>query len=197
MKRLLALCGLAMATLALAPSDASAQQSFRMRLQTAVPAAADEFKMLQKFSQRVDAMTGGRLKVEVLPDGAVVGAFEILDAVDKGLVESGFAWTHYWSGKHPAAMLFGSPSGGSGLGMDQMAWVSWFLDGGGKELYREMWDDHMKMNVVGFMLQPVGPEALGWFKKPINSMADFRKMRFRSPPGIPGYPSATRGGKRR
>lgn len=171
---------------ALVPGAVQAQQSFKMRLQTAVPAAADEFKMLGKFSQRVDAMTNGRLKIEVLPDGAVVGAFEILDAVDKGLVESGFAWTHYWSGKHPAAMLFGSPSGGSGLGMDQLAWVSWFLEGGGKELYREMWDQHMKMNVVGFMVQPVGPEALGWFKEPINSMADLRKRRFRTPPGIPG-----------
>ena len=186
MKRFLAVCGFAIATLALAPGDVSAQQSFRMRLQTAVPAAADEFKMLQKFSQRVDAMTAGRLKIEVLPDGAVVGAFEILDAVDKGLVESGFAWTHYWSGKHPAAMLFGSPSGGSGLGMDQMAWVSWFLEGGGKELYRELWDQHLKMNVVGFMVQPVGPEALGWFKEPIKNMDDLRKRRFRTPPGIPG-----------
>jgi TRAP-type mannitol/chloroaromatic compound transport system substrate-binding protein len=179
-------CGIAVAMLAAAPRDASAQQSFKMRLQTAVPAAADEFKMLQKFSQRVDAMTAGRLKIEVLPDGAVVGAFEILDAVDKGLVESGFAWTHYWSGKHPAAMLFGSPSGGSGLGMDQMAWVSWFLEGGGKELYRELFDEHLKVNVVGFIVQPVGPEALGWFKQPIKNMDDLRKRRFRTPPGIPG-----------
>jgi len=170
----------------LLPGLAAAQQSFRMRLQTAVPAAADEFKMLQKFSQRVDAMTNGRLKIEVLPDGAVVGAFEILDAVDKGLVESGFAWTHYWSGKHPAAMLFGSPSGGSGLGMDQLAWVSWYLDGGGKELYRELFEQHLKVNVVGFIVQPVGPEALGWFKEPIRSLDDLRKKRFRTPPGIPG-----------
>jgi TRAP-type mannitol/chloroaromatic compound transport system substrate-binding protein len=172
--------------LALSPSPAWSQQSARMRLQTAVPAAADEFKMLQKFAQRVDAMTNGRLKIEVLPDGAVVGAFEILDAVDKGLVDSGFAWTHYWSGKHPAAMLFGSPSGGSGLGMDQMAWVSWYLEGGGKELYRELFDEHLKVNVVGFMVQPVGPEALGWFKQPIRSLADLQKRRFRTPPGIPG-----------
>jgi TRAP-type mannitol/chloroaromatic compound transport system substrate-binding protein len=189
MKRLPVLvagASIAAAVLLAAPSEAWSQQGHRMRLQTAVPAAADEFKMLQKFSQRVDAMTGGRLKVEVLPDGAVVGAFEILDAVDKGLVESGFAWTHYWSGKHPAAMLFGSPSGGSGLGMDQMAWVSWYLDGGGKELYKELFDQHLKMNVVGFIVQPVGPEALGWFKEPIHSLADLRKKRFRTPPGIPG-----------
>ena len=189
MKRLPVLvagASIAAAALLAAPSEAWSQQSHRMRLQTAVPAAADEFKMLQKFSQRVDAMTGGRLKIEVLPDGAVVGAFEILDAVDKGLVESGFAWTHYWSGKHPAAMLFGSPSGGSGLGMDQMAWVSWYLDGGGKELYKELFDQHLKVNVVGFIVQPVGPEALGWFKEPINSLADLRRKRFRTPPGIPG-----------
>ncbi|MFY9317567.1 MAG: TRAP transporter substrate-binding protein [Burkholderiales bacterium] len=185
MKRLFAVCAAAVAAFAFAPVPAFAQ-STKMRLQTAVPAAADEFKMLQKFSQRVDAMTGGRLKIEVLADGAVVGAFEILDAVDKGLVESGFAWTHYWSGKQAAAMLFGSPSGGSGLGMDQMAWISWFMDGGGKELYKELFEQHLKVNAVAFVVQPVGPEALGWFKEPINSMADLRKRRFRTPPGIPG-----------
>jgi TRAP-type mannitol/chloroaromatic compound transport system substrate-binding protein len=185
MKALSALTAALACAMFIAVPDAAAQ-STRMRLQTAVPAAADEFKMLQKFSQRVDAMTNGRLKIEVLPDGAVVGAFEILDAVDKGLVDSGFAWTHYWSGKHPAAMLFGSPSGGSGVGMDQLAWVSWFLEGGGKELYRELFDQHLKVNVVGFIVQPVGPEALGWFKEPIRNMADLQKRRFRTPPGIPG-----------
>ena len=185
MKALSAWALAAVAALAV-PTEAWSQQSFRMRLQTAVPAAADEFKMLQKLSQRVDAMTAGRLKMEVLPDGAVVGAFEILDAVDKGLVESGFAWTHYWSGKHPAAMLFGSPSGGSGVGMDQLAWVSWYLDGGGKQLYQELFDQHLKVNAVGFIVQPVGPEALGWFKEPIRSLDDLRKKRFRTPPGIPG-----------
>ena len=69
--------------------------------------------------------------------------------------------------------------------MDNFAWVSWFLYGGGKQLYDQLWKE-MKVNVKGFILQPVGPEALGWFKKPINSMADFRKLRFRTPPGIPG-----------
>jgi TRAP-type mannitol/chloroaromatic compound transport system substrate-binding protein len=185
MKRLIAICAFTLGLFALA-GNAIAQQSFKMRLQTAVPAAADEFKMLKMFATRVDLMTGGRLKIDVLPDGAVVGAFEILDAVDKGLVESGFAWTHYWSGKAPAAMLFGSPSGGSGLGMDQMAWISWFLNGGGKELYKELFEQHLKVNAVAFVVQPVGPEALGWFKQPIKSMEDFKKRRFRTPPGIPG-----------
>jgi TRAP-type mannitol/chloroaromatic compound transport system substrate-binding protein len=171
---------------ALLAAPAHAQQSTRIRMQMAVPTAADEFKMVQKLVQRIDLMTNGRLKIELLPDGAVVGAFEILDAVDKGLVESGFAWSHYWSGKHAAGMLFGSPSGGAGLGLDQLAFVSWYTEAGGKELHREWFDQHLKVNVVGLMIQPVGPEALGWFKEPIRNLDDLRKRRFRTPPGIPG-----------
>ena len=131
------------------------------------------------------ALTDGEVNIEILPAGAVVGVQETLDAVDAGLIEGGFAWTHYWSGKHPAAMLFGSPVAGAGVGMDNLAFISWFLNAGGKELYSQLWDE-MGMNVVGFMLQPNGPEALGWFKEPIETMADFRKYRFRTPPGIPG-----------
>ena len=69
--------------------------------------------------------------------------------------------------------------------MDNIAWVSWYMFGGGKELYDRLWDE-MGVNVKGLMLQPVGPEALGWFKEPINSLDDFRKYRYRAPPGIPG-----------
>jgi TRAP-type mannitol/chloroaromatic compound transport system substrate-binding protein len=156
-----------------------------IRVQSVISAAADEVVMLRDFADDVTALTGGEVKFEILPAGAVVGVAETLDAVDSGLIEAGFAWTHYWSGKHPAAMLFGSPVAGAGVGIDNIAFLSWFQYGGGKELYDELWDE-MGMNVKGFMLQPVGPEALGWFKEPINSMADFRKYRFRTPPGIPG-----------
>ena len=121
----------------------------------------------------------------MLPAGAVVGVNETLDAVDAGLIEAGFAWTHYWSGKHPAATLFGSPAAGAGVGLDNLAHISWYLYGGGRELYEQLWDE-MGVNVVGFMLQPVGPEALGWFKEPITSLADMQGLRFRTPPGIPG-----------
>jgi TRAP-type mannitol/chloroaromatic compound transport system substrate-binding protein len=150
-----------------------------------IPAKADEVFMLNQFAEDVAALTDGEVKIEVLPAGAVVGVRETLDAVDKGLIEGGFAWTHYWSGKHPAAMLFGSPVAGAGVGIDNIAFVSWFLYGGGQALYDQLWDE-MGVNVKGLMLQPVGPEALGWFKEPIASMDDFRKYRFRTPPGIPG-----------
>ena len=75
---------------------ALAQQ--KVRMQTAVPSASIYFKLLKRYSDRVDKMSNGRVKIEVLPDGAIVPAFEILDAVDKGIVEAGYAWTHYWSG---------------------------------------------------------------------------------------------------
>jgi len=160
-------------------------KTVKIRVQCAIPSSADEVVMLNDFGRNVKELTNGTVIIEALPAGAIVGVPEILDAVNKGLIEAGLAWTHYWSGKHPAAMLFGSPTAGAGLGLDNISWVSWYLYGGGKPLYDQLWKE-MNMNIKGFMLQPVGPEALGWFKKPIESMDDFRKYRFRTPPGIPG-----------
>ncbi len=157
----------------------------KIRVQSVIPAKADEVTMLRDFADNVRALTQGEVEIEVLPAGSVVGVKETLDAVDKGLIEGGFAWTHYWSGKHPAATLFGSPTAGAGLGLDNISWISWYMFGGGRDLYNQLWDE-MGVNVKGLMLQPVGPEALGWFKEPIKSMDDFRKYRYRAPPGIPG-----------
>jgi TRAP-type mannitol/chloroaromatic compound transport system substrate-binding protein len=162
-----------------------AYSEVKIRVQSVLPTKADEIVMVKDFAANVAKLTNGEVQIEVLPDGAIVSGRDILDAVDKGLVEAGFAWTHYWSGKHPAAMLFGSPVAGAGVGIDNIAFLSWFMYGGGRELYNQLWDE-MQMNIHGVMLQPVGPEALGWFKQPINSMEDFRKYRFRTPPGIPG-----------
>ncbi len=160
-------------------------ETIKIRVQSVLPTKADEIVMVKDFANNVATLTNGEVQIEVLPDGAIVSGRDILNAVDKGLVEAGFAWTHYWSGQHPAAMLFGSPVAGAGVGIDNIAFISWFMNGGGRELYNQLWDE-MGVNVHGLMLQPVGPEALGWFKEPINSMDDFRKYRFRTPPGIPG-----------
>ena len=162
-----------------------AQAATTIEVQSVLPDKSDEIVMVKDFAQTVSDLTDGEVTIEVLPNNAVVPGTEILDAVDKGLLDGGFAWTHYWSGKHPAAMLFGSPVAGAGVGIDNLAFLSWFQYGGGKELYERLWDE-MGVNVKGLMLQPVGPEALGWFKEPIESMDDFKKLRFRAPPGIPG-----------
>lgn len=190
MKQLVRKLGVALACasvfgLAVPTAAVAADPKIKIRIQSVIPTTADEITMLKDFASDVAALTDNTITMEVLPAGAVVAVADTLDAVDKGLIEGGFAWTHYWSGKHPAATLFGSPSAGSGVGLDNLAWLSWYQYGGGQALYDQLWKE-MKMNIKGVMLQPVGPEALGWFKEPIKSMADFRKLRFRTPPGIPG-----------
>src|SRR6056300_310439 len=170
---------------ALAMTTTAAMAEKVLRIQSVLPNTADEVYMLQEFGKDVAALTNGSLTIEVLPAGAVVGPRDVMDAVDAGLVEGGFAWTHYWGGKHVAANLFGAPVADAGVGLDNIAFLSWFQYGGGKELYDRLWDE-MGVNVKGFMLQPVGPEALGWFPEPIASMDDFRKLRFRAPPGMVG-----------
>ena len=174
---------LAVAGLTIA-AGASAQQ--KVRIQTAVPSASIYFELMKRYADRVDRMTAGKLKIDVLPDGAVVPAFEILDAVDKGIVEGGFAWSHYWSGKHPAAGLFSNPMAGAGAGLDQVSHMAWLAEGGGQALYEKLYNDILKVKVVGMMVQPMGPDPLGWFKQPIASVEDFKKMKYRSPPGVTG-----------
>lgn len=180
----LGLGALAVSLPALSPSAWA--QGQKIRMQTAVPSASIYFELLKKYGERVDKMSNGRVKIEVLPDGAVVPAFEILDAVDKGVVEAGYAWTHYWSGKHPAAGLFSNPMAGAGVGLDQLSHVAWLTEGGGYALLRRFYSDIIKVNIEPLMVQPMGPDPLGWFKNPISSVADFKKLKYRSPPGITG-----------
>lgn len=159
---------------------------FNLKMQTAVSGTGSHAELLKRFANNVERMSGGEIKIEVLPSGAVVGAQEIADAVSKGLVDMGMAWTHYWTGKHPAAGLFSSPLSGAGTGLDQMGHLAWMMQGGGQELYNELYQEVIGLDVVAFQVAPDGPEALGWFKKPIETMDEFAKLKFRSPPGLPG-----------
>jgi TRAP-type mannitol/chloroaromatic compound transport system substrate-binding protein len=172
--------------LSMAGTAAHAQQVTRLKVQTAVPTASIYFDLMKKFGERVDRMSNGRIKMEILPDGAVVNAFEILDAVDKGVVDAGFAWTHYWSGKNSAAALFSNPAAGAGTGMDQMSHMAWLMQGNGNALYEKLYAEGLKVNIKPFMLQPMGPDPFGWFKTPIKSIDDMKKMKYRSPPGLTG-----------
>ncbi len=183
LRRLLSICLMALAVCA-GTMSAWAQQ--KVRMQTAVPSASIYFELLKRYADRVDKMSNGRLKIEVLPDGAIVPAFEILDAVDKGIVEGGYAWTHYWSGKNPTAGLFSNPMAGAGAGLDQISHVAWLLEGGGNQLLEKFYADILKLKVVPQMVQPMGPDPLGWFKRPIKDVADFKTFKYRSPPGITG-----------
>ena len=184
-RKFLAGAGLAAGT-ALAPAVARAQaKEIRWKLQSANPAGTPHMVLLGKLSANIDKMSAGRLKIEVLPSGAIVKPNEILDAVSKGVLDSGQWWTHYATGKHPAGGLFSSPLGGSGTGLDQPNHLAWYMVGGGRALYLEYYQQVLKADVMPFIYAPDGPEAFGWFKKPPKSVAEFVKLRFRISSGLP------------
>ena len=96
-----------------------------MRIQAAVPSGAMSFEMLQRFGKRVEVMSGGRLQVQVLGAGAIVPSPRILDSVDRGVLEAGFAWPQYWAGKHPATALFSNTPIWPMAGLDEMTHFAW------------------------------------------------------------------------
>ena len=123
----------------------------------------NEFAM--EFVNRVNAMSGGRLRVDYLVGGAVVKAFEVTDAVSKGVLDAGHTVPVYWYGKSKVASLFGS---GPINGMDAFQTLSWIYRGGGLALYQELLDK-LNLNYVGFFAMPMPTQPLGWFKKPITN----------------------------
>lgn len=180
------LCAAALMGMALIaiPLTASAQKTYEFSIQTAVPNASIFFQLMTGFADQIEVMSGGRLQAEVLPSGAIVQPFEIQSAVNAGVIKAGWAWSNYWSGKHPAYTLFNSAP--ATTGMDQRTFMAWYYRGEGRELYRQLNQEIMGLNIVSFLFMPHGPSPLGWFSEPIESMEDLRSIKFRVPPGIPG-----------
>jgi TRAP-type mannitol/chloroaromatic compound transport system substrate-binding protein len=128
------------------------------------------------FAKRVNDMTGGDLKIEVLPAGAVVPAFGLLDAVSKGTLDGGHGVLVYHYGKQTALALWGS---GPAYGMDANMLLSWHKYGGGKELLNKLYAS-IGANVVSFPYGPMPTQPLGWYKKPITKPEDFKGLKFRT-----------------
>lgn len=168
---------------AAAPSEAQ-ERTWRMDIHAGVPNSSLYFQLTEEFARNVERMSAGRITARVLPDGAEIGAFEIMEAVDTGVIDVGYAWPHYWSGMHPAFMLFSNVP--ASVGMDQNVLMSWYYSGDGRALYNELLQDVMGFNVEAFLMQPMGPEPLGWFARPFETVEELRSFRFRVPPGIPG-----------
>ncbi len=154
-------------------------------VQTGVPATSVYHALIVKWGERIDTMSQGQLKADVVPSGAVVGALEILDAVNDETLEVGFAWSNYWNGKNKAAALFSNPPAGS-TGMDQATSLAWMYDGGGLELYAELYQEEIGVNVIPLPVAPMGPDPFGWFSEVITSVEDVQGLKYRSPPGLPG-----------
>jgi len=158
---------------------------YQLRIQTAVPSASMYYQTVERLGDRIETLSQGQIKVTVYADGGVVDAFEILEAVHDGIVEGGMAWTHYWSGMHPAGLLFSAPTAGLGIGLDEMAVMSWAWEGEGNELYARFFQEELGYDIRGYLTMPMGPEPFGWFKEEFHSLDELTRMRFRSPPGIP------------
>jgi len=163
---------------ALAWSGTALAQTKTLKMQSTWPASLtlqDNFKM---FAERVDKLTGGSLKIEVLAAGQIVPPFEILDATSKKVIDGGQGISYYWVGKNKAATLFSNTPAGI-VGMDQMDFLGWIYEGGGLEMWQELYQKELKLNVIAFPMMPASPQALGWFRKPIQSVEDFKGMKCR------------------
>ena len=108
-----------------------AQGPISMRWQSTWPSKDIFHEYALDYAKKVNDMTGGDLKIDVLPAGAVVPAFQLLDAVSKGVLDGGHGVLVYHYGKQTALALWGS---GPGYAMDANMLLSWHNYGGGKEL---------------------------------------------------------------
>ena len=128
------------------------------------------------WTKKVAELSGGRLKIEMLPAGAVVPGLQLADAVSKGLLDGGHGLAGFWFGKNSAFGLYGA---GPDFGMDGTQLLAWVEYGGGKELFTEI-QAAAQLDLVSFLYGPVPCEPMGWFKKPIRTVADLKGMKFRT-----------------
>lgn len=149
-----------------------------LKMQSTWPAGLTLQDNFTFFAERVEKLTGGELKIEANAAGQIVPAFEVLDATAKGVLDGAHSVSYYWVGKDKAATLFSNTPAGI-AGMDQMDFLGWIYEGGGLELWWEFYQKELKLDLVVFPILPASPQAMGWFKRPIQSLADFKGMKCR------------------
>lgn len=166
----------------LTPPQATAQapgKVYKLKMQASWPAASTFFDNFKLFAERVNKMSGGRIQIEALPAGAIVPAFETVDATHKGVIDGTHTWSGYLIGKHPAAVLFTGGPGGP-FGMDILDHLGWWYQGGGVELFHEWYQKIVLRDVVGFPIEPLAPQMFGWFKKPFKEWSDLKGVKMRA-----------------
>jgi TRAP-type mannitol/chloroaromatic compound transport system substrate-binding protein len=159
-----------------APMVATAQTATTFRFQSTWPAKDIFHEYANDFAKKVNDMAGGRLKIEVLPAGAVVPAFQLLEAVNKGTLDGGHGVLAYHYGKNTALAIWGS---GPAYGMDPNMVLAWHNYGGGKALLEEVYKS-LNMDVVSYVYGPMPTQPLGWFKKPIAKVGDLKGLKYRT-----------------
>jgi TRAP-type mannitol/chloroaromatic compound transport system substrate-binding protein len=166
----------AVAGAALAAPAVSRAQTATFRFQSTWPAKDIFHEYANDFAKKVNDMAGNRLKIEVLPSGSVVPAFQLLDAVNKGTLDGGHGVVAYHYGKANALALWGS---GPAFGMDPNMVLAWHYYGGGKAMLEEIYKS-LNIEVVSFLYGPMPTQPLGWFKKPVAKPEDLKGLKFRT-----------------
>ncbi|MFO1266566.1 MAG: TRAP transporter substrate-binding protein [Rubrivivax sp.] len=166
----------AVGTAAMAAPMISNAQTVSLRFQSTWPAKDIFHEYAQDFAKSVNDMAGGRLKIDVLPAGAVVPAFQLLEGVAKGTLDGGHGVVAYHYGKNSALALWGS---GPGYGMDPNMLLAWHKYGGGKDLLDEIYKS-INVDVVSYLYGPMPTQPYGWFKKPVAKVEDMKGMKFRT-----------------
>lgn len=158
------------------PMISKSQGVQNLRFQSTWPAKDIFHEYALDFAKKVNDMTGGEMNIEVLPAGAVVPAFGLLDAVSKGTLDGGHGVVVYHYGKNAALALWGS---GPSFGMDANMLLSWHKYGGGAALLDELYKA-VNANVKSYVYGPMPSQPLGWFKKPIAKVEDLKGLKYRT-----------------
>ncbi len=172
-----ALGGSAAAAATLAAPAVLAQAPLVVKMQTSWPASDIWMDFAREYITRVEQMSNERLKIDLLPAGAVVGAFQVMDAVNDGVIDAAHTVPVYWYGKSKNASFFGT---GPVFGGNANTMLGWFYQGGGADLYRELTQDVLGLNVYGFMGFPMPAQPFGWFKGEVNTAADLNGFKYRT-----------------
>ncbi|QRG05183.1 TRAP transporter substrate-binding protein [Xanthobacter dioxanivorans] len=175
-RALLAVAAAAGATAVAAPA-VHAQAPVKLKFQSTWPNKDIFHEFAGDFVKTVNAMSGGRVEVELLAAGAVVPAFQVADAVSAGIIDGGHGVSAYWYGKNKAFSLFGTAPA---FGWDADELMGWIRYGGGQQLYDELVQTILKLNVVGLLTGPMPGQPLGWFKSEITSPDQLKGLKYRT-----------------
>ncbi|MFC3283914.1 TRAP transporter substrate-binding protein [Litchfieldella rifensis] len=160
-------------------STANAQETVTWNMVTSWP---KNFPALgtgaNDFAKRIETLSGGRMRVQVHGAGELVPALEVFDAVAAGTAEMGHSAAYYWRGKVAAAQFFTAVP----FGMNTAETNSWLYNGGGMELWDELYAKH---NLKPLAVGNTGTQMAGWFKKEIHSLDDMQGLKLRLP-GLAG-----------
>ncbi|MEJ8473592.1 TRAP transporter substrate-binding protein [Roseibium algae] len=130
----------------------------------------------QSYVDRVHAMAGKDLKIDLLAVNSVVKTSQMQDAVHRGVLDGAHYVSAYWYSKSKAASLFGT---GPCFGWSSQEMLGWIHYGGGQELFDELMSS-LGLNVVSFFNSPMPAQPLGWFNEEIKDAAQLSGLKYRT-----------------